>query len=53
MDWIPTSPLQWAYEYYNVDWLFAQTPSESSFANAFGQEAGNAGDEDNFVIDQR
>lgn len=53
MDWIPTNPLQWAYEYWNIDFTFAQTPEESSFANAFSQEAGIANEQDDFVIDQR
>lgn len=55
MDWIPVTPMQKLYEYWNVDFTFAQTPEESSFANAFGQEVGleDADNPDLFVIDQR
>lgn len=53
MDWIPTTALQWAYEYWNIDFTFAQTPEESSFANAFSQEAGIENERDDFVIDPR
>ncbi|BEJ14164.1 hypothetical protein CspHIS471_0313380 [Cutaneotrichosporon sp. HIS471] len=53
MDWIPVNALQWAYEYWNIDFTFAQTPEESSFANAFSQEAGIENERDDFVIDPR
>lgn len=38
---------------YNIDFTFAQSPAESSFANAFQQEAGVAVSGDAFVTDQR
>lgn len=53
MDWIPVTPLQQAYEYWNIDFTFAQPPEDSSFANAFGQEAGIENEVDDFVTDQR
>lgn len=53
MDWIPVNPLQLAYEYWNIDYTFAQPPEMCSFENAFGQEAGIADQQDDFVIDQR
>ena len=53
LDWIPTTAMQMLYEYWNVDFTFAQTPEASSFANAFGQEAGVANSQDRFVVDQR
>lgn len=53
MDWIPVTPMQRLYEYWNVDFTFAQPPASSSFANAFGQEVGVVNSEDQFVTDQR
>ncbi|KAL1409904.1 hypothetical protein Q8F55_003903 [Vanrija albida] len=53
MDWIPVNPLQLAYEYWNIDYTFAQPPEISSFENAFAQEAGIAEEQDDFVVDQR
>ncbi|WVR09269.1 hypothetical protein IAU60_006334 [Kwoniella sp. DSM 27419] len=53
MDWIPVTPMQWLYEWWNIDYTFAQTPEESSLANAFGQEVGLADQADDFVLDQR
>lgn len=53
MDWIPTNALQDLYEYWNIDYTFAQTPEESSFGNAFRQEAGIENEVDDFVVDQR
>lgn len=53
MDWIPVTPVQKAYEYWNIDFTFAQPPEDCSFANAFGQEAGIENEVDDFVIDQR
>ncbi|CAK9780397.1 amine oxidase [Cutaneotrichosporon oleaginosum] len=53
MDWMPVTPLQRAYEYWNIDYTFAQSPEESSFANAFAQEAGIANERDDFVVDPR
>lgn len=47
------NPLQWAYEYWNIDYTFAQSPEASSFNNAFSQEAGIAEEVDDFVVDQR
>ena len=45
--------MQMLYEYWNVDFTFAQPPEDSSFANAFGQEAGIADSADRFVTDER
>ena len=47
--------MQMLYEYWNVDFTFAQPPAAASFENAFGQEIGvvNTEDPDQFVIDQR
>lgn len=53
MDWIPVNPLQNLYEYWNIDYTFAQPPEISSFNNAFGQEAGLANEVDDFIVDQR
>jgi polyamine oxidase len=53
MDWLPTTALQTAYEYWNIDYTFAQPPEDSSFANTFGQEAGIENEVDDFVVDQR
>lgn len=53
MDWIPVTPMQRLYEYWNIDFTFAQPPAACSFANAFGQEVGIEDSEDQFVTDQR
>lgn len=53
MDWIPVDPMQMLYEYWNIDYTFAQPPEASSFENSFGQEDGITASEDQFVIDQR
>lgn len=53
LDWVPHSALQRAYEYWNIDYTFAQPPEDSSFVNAFSQEAGIAEEVDDFVIDER
>lgn len=53
MDWIPVTSMQMLYEYWNVDFTFAQPPEAASFTNAFGQEVGIADSEDRFVTDQR
>jgi polyamine oxidase len=53
LDWIPTTPMEMLYEYFNIDFTYAQTPEQSSFVNAFGQEAGVANSTDSFVVDQR
>lgn len=53
MDWIPVNPMQKLYQYWNIDYTFAQPPDVCSFVNAFGQEAGIADQEDQFVTDRR
>jgi polyamine oxidase len=51
LDWLPKTPLQKLYEWYSVDFTFAQTPEVCSLYNTFS--VSEEADQDRLVIDQR
>ena len=51
LDWLPITPLQKVYEWFNVDFTFAQPPEICSLFNTFS--VSEEADEDRLVIDQR
>lgn len=51
LDWLPKTALQKLYEWYNVDFTFAQPPEIISLYNTFS--VSEEDDEDRLVIDQR
>lgn len=51
LDWLPITPLQKVYEWFNVDFTFAQPPEVCSLFNTFS--VSEEADEDRLVIDQR
>lgn len=51
LDWLPKTPLQKLYEWFSVDFTFAQPPEICSLYNTFS--VSEEEDEDQLVIDQR
>lgn len=51
LDWLPKTPLEKVYEWFNVDFTFAQPPEICSLYNTFS--VSEEADQDRLVIDQR
>jgi polyamine oxidase len=53
LGWMPKTPVDEIYEYFNIDFETAQPPTECSFYNAFGNTEGGFAPGNNLVLDQR
>jgi polyamine oxidase len=51
--WLPTTPVDEIYEYFNIDFETAQPPNVCSFYNALGDTDGGFSPGNNLVLDQR
>ncbi|PWN47291.1 amine oxidase [Violaceomyces palustris] len=53
LGWVPTTPVEKIYEYYNIDFETAEPPQVCSFYNALGNTEGGFAPGNNLVLDPR